>query len=300
MTANQSNMCEKCKKLRPLRINLYELSRIGELLRNTNKFEDGDDSRLIKTEELSQWLKLAAELDAVEIDSWKFAGEDGIWCRPAADMYTSDSKHFSSYSTHLTRFIYIYNALEELYKFLDKYYQGVPKKLRSPSKKCSYLLDNTRNLKLPEYFWHLSENFQSFVEQYVATFNLTIKADIQFNNKVSFALELIRCVRNHIAHGVFPIANNPEYGNFGGNEMKLVSNILGHSSRLAALYIQVIFLNFNEGFNEGYQLFIDTLAESSVSPFLEMHLSNLHLQTDFGLNPNDFSSWEAIQMGDSY
>ena len=144
------NRCDKCESLRPLHIHLHELARIGELLSNDNEYADNEDTRLVKTQELSQWLKLASELDSVQIDTWKFAGEDGMWCRPAAEMYTSDSKHFSIYSTHLTRFIYIYNSLEELYKFLDKHYEFVPKKLRSSSVKCSYLLNNTKDLLLPE------------------------------------------------------------------------------------------------------------------------------------------------------
>ena len=300
MEGNKTNMCEKCQSLRPLRTHLYELSRIGELLRNTNEYVNKDDVRLIKTQELSQWLKLASELDSVEVDTWKFAGEDGMWCRPAAEMYTSDSKHFSVYSTHLTRFIYIYNSLEELYRFLDKHYEVVPTKLRSPSVKCSYLLNNTKDLIVPKYFWHLSKNYQAFIEQYAKDFGVTIKADINFNNKVSFALDLIRDVRNHIAHGVFPIADNPEYSGFGKNEMRLISNLLAHSCRLVAVYIQVIFLNFNNGFSEGYHLFIDTLKEESVAPFLEKHLLNLHLKTDFGLNPSEFSLWEKIQMDDNY
>jgi hypothetical protein len=297
---SEIKMCEKCQSLRPLRTHLYELSRIGELLSNANEYVDKEDTRLVKTQELSQWLKLASELDSVQIDTWKFAGEDGMWCRPAAEMYTSDSKHFSVYSTNLTRFIYIYNSLEELYKFLDKHYDVVPKKIRSPSVKCSYLLNNTKNIIIPNNFWHLSENYQSFIKQYAKTFCVTIKSDTNFNNKVSFALDLIRDVRNHIAHGVFPIADNPEYSGFGNNEMRLISNLLGHSCRLAALYIQMIFLNFNNGFSEGHNLFIDTLEEKSVIPFLENHLLNLQLKTEFGLNPTEFISWEMIQMGDNY
>jgi len=297
---NVKNMCDRCKSLRPTRLHLYELARIGELLGNTNKYVDNEDSRLIKTQELSQWLKLAAELESVQIDTWKFAGVDGTWCRPAAEMYSSDSKHFSTYSTYLTRFIYIYNSLEELYKFLDKHYDAVPKNIRSPSIKCSYLLNNTKDIVLPDHFWHLSENYQAFIKQYVDTFGVKIKVDMKFNHKVSFALDLIRSVRNHIAHGVFPIADNPDYSGFGKNEMRLIANLLGHSCRLVALYIQVIFINFNNGFSEGHHLFIDTLNVESVIPFLENHLLTLHLKTDFGLNPSELSSWEAIQMGDNY
>jgi hypothetical protein len=275
---------------------LYEIARIGELLSNANNYKDGDDSRLIKTQDLSKWLRLAAELESVEIDSWKFASRDGVWCSPVAEMYTSDSKHFSSYSTHLTRFIYIYNSLDELYKFLDKHYINIPKKLRSHSKKCSYLLDNSKDLRIPKYFWHLSENYQSFVKQYIALFGFTIKVDIEYNHKVSFALELIRCIRNHIAHGVFPIVGNPEYHGAEHNEMKLIIELLGHSCRLAVLYIQIIFINFNNGFNGGYDLFIDTLDEAAVSTFLNDYLLKLHLESDFGLNYDDFYTWESLQL----
>ncbi len=54
----------------------------------------------------------------------------------------------------------VLNALEELYKFLNKYYEIVQsEKYRSLSLKCSYLLNNTDELILPKHFDHLSENY---------------------------------------------------------------------------------------------------------------------------------------------
>lgn len=285
--------------MRSLRNHLYELARICELLDNANMYVDGDGTRLIRTRDLGQWLKLAAELSHVEIDSWKFAGADGPWCRPAAVMYTSDSDHFSEYSTLLVRFIYIYNALEELFKFLSKNYSSVSKKIKSSSVKCVELLNENNDIVLPKHFWHLSKNYLYFFKSYIDRFVKTVKCDVIFNNKVSFTLDILRNVRNQIAHGTFPIAENPEYEVFHNNEMHLLTNLLAHSCRLAAIYIQVILFNYNEGFSQGYELFVDTLTPDSVEPFLREHLLNLHLRTDFGFNPTEFSSWESMQNGHS-
>ncbi|MBO2601871.1 hypothetical protein I6M34_01895 [Shewanella algae] len=294
---NNFSACSKCKCLRPISNHLYELARLGELLNNSNEFISEERSRVVSTYDLSQWLKLAAQLVSVKVDAWKFSGVDGLWCRPAADMYDSDSKHYSNFCFHLNRFIYTYNALEEVYKFLDGHYSDIPKKVRSHSIKFAILLDNSEELLIPENFWHLSENFQNIVGRYHSAFQRKIDSEMMFNGKASYALDLIRNIRNHIAHGVFPIVENPDYDIFDG-KMSLVVKLLGHSCRLAALYIQIAFMNFNHGFEGDINLFVDTLDDSMVEPFLIKHLHNAHLISDFGLNPNEFAEWEMNKLGE--
>lgn len=252
---------------------------------------------MISTANLSQWLMLGAQLVSVDVDAWRFSGSDGFWCRPAADMYDSDTKHYSRFCLHLNRFIYTYNALEEIYSFLDRYYDAVPKKIRSHSIKFSILLNNSEGLILPEHFWHLSKNFQTFAERYSSVFQLKVDSEMIFNGKVSYALDLIRNIRNHIAHGVFPIVENPDYDVFI-DKISLVINLLVHSCRLAALYIQIAFMNFNHGFQGYINLFGDALDDDSVEPFLASHLNNAHLCSDFGLNPDEFTRWERTKLGE--
>lgn len=135
------------------------------------------------------------------------------------------------------------------------------------------------------------------MERYHSAFQLKIDSEMIFNGKVSYALDLIRNIRNHIAHGVFPIVENPDYDVFG-DKISLVIILLGHSCRLAALYIQIAFMNFNKGFEGDINLFVDTLDDNLVVPFLTKHLHNAHLISDFGLNPDEFTEWERTKLGD--
>ena len=76
---NNISVCSKCESLRPIPNHIYELARLGELLNNRNTFVSEEHSRVISTYELSQWLKLAAQLVSVDVDAWRFSGSDGLW-----------------------------------------------------------------------------------------------------------------------------------------------------------------------------------------------------------------------------
>ena len=291
MKKSNSN-CELCESLRGLNQHLYEVGKIGELLSNSLQYEEEDGARVIDTFDISQWLTLSSQLESVDINMWKFAGSDGTWCRPAAEMYDSDSKHYSLYCTSLTKFIYTYNVLEELFKYLHPYTKNVKQlsKVRSHSIRAAMLLGNEKNLVTPSHSQHFFNSFTNTFKVYNNRFNKSVTFKIE-DDSVSYALDNLRVLRNHIAHGTFPIASNPDYSS-SSNEMQLLCVLLAKATRCIGLYIQIIYLNYNQGFRNIGGLFVDTIEPNNVEKFLLSHLTSLHLETDFGLNPEQFSLWE--------
>lgn len=279
--------------MRRLDDHLYELAKISEAVGKGQVFRQGGDERVINTYEISQWLLLSAQLGSVHIDTWRYAGTDGTWCRPSAEMYDSDSKHYSSYCTHLTRFIFAYNFFEELCKYLQPQTTQctAASKVKSQILKVGKLIELNSELILPINCQHLFESFTQTVEVYKKSFNKCF--DLKLKDKgISFALDNLRVLRNHIAHGTFPIADNPDYGNYESREMFLLCTLLVKATRTIGLYTQIIYLNFNQGFNNSGTFLLGVLNNNEIDSFLSKHLESLHLQTEFGFKPEHYSQWE--------
>ncbi|RBM59953.1 hypothetical protein DLR71_15205 [Vibrio paracholerae] len=250
--------CPICSSFRELPHHLYELSEFCRFLNNHNEYKRRGESRIVETKVISDWLKLAAELEVVEINSWRF-GDDtaAMYCRPVADEYESNSKHFTAYSTALTRFIFVSNALEEAYRFVDSHYLMFPsvvklderKKLRDASLRSAFLVDQLKETALPLNFKHAISNLRLTFEYYHSIFQTSLSGmkGVETTDN-SYGLHLVRNLRNHVAHGIFPILDNPEY--WGSSEIsrtKLIA-LLFHACRVAALYIQALLHKYNDGF----------------------------------------------------
>lgn len=213
-----------------------------------------------------------------------------------ADKVTSDSNHFSLYSTVLTRFIFVVSALEEVYRFVDGYYNSsadaehIPEKSRprSSSIKAAILIDTIPRDSWPKHLVHLVQNYKSVFSRYMKDHRGDLSG-MQFADEEmpSYALHLIRNLRNHVAHGVFPIIPNPDYS-FGidGERDKLLQ-LLNRSCRLSAVYIQMLMQTFNTGFmSEEYQ----SCVEASGRAFKHFvahcnvgYIGVLHLKGNFSL-----------------
>ena len=87
-------------------------------LDNTATFNDRDGCHQVHTVVIGNWLRLASQLAKVEINSWKYIKDYEYLCTPATDYNDSNSRHFTEYTTALTRFIFVCNALEETYRFV--------------------------------------------------------------------------------------------------------------------------------------------------------------------------------------
>ncbi|WP_146181453.1 hypothetical protein [Aeromonas sp. HMWF016] len=250
--------CPICSNFRDLPSHLYELAEFCRFLDNRNEYERHDVKRMVETKVISDWLKLAAELEVVKINSWKFGDDNAaMYCRPIADEYDSNSKHYTAYSTALTRFIFVSNALEELYRFVDGYYLLIPsiaklderKKLRDASLRATVLVDELKSSELPLNFEHSISNLTATFDYYQSIFKPSLSG--MKGAKVtdhSYGLHLVRNLRNYVAHGIFPILDNPEY--WSGTEIsrnKLIS-LLFHACRASSLYIQALLFKYNAGF----------------------------------------------------
>ena len=100
--------CSKCMEMRSLSKHLYELASLCTFMNNSADYVSRNRTRHIETANLSQWIKLASQMKSVEIDAWLFPSTASIWCRPAAEALDSESKHYTNYSTPLTKFIFLY------------------------------------------------------------------------------------------------------------------------------------------------------------------------------------------------
>lgn len=237
--------CPICKKLNKLDDHLYELSIACEYF-ISEKYSNFSN--------ISEWLKLSAYLDEVQITPEKYAGSDLIWCRPAAEAYQTERIHYSRFSTALTRFLYVSNALEETYRFASTYYTLSSKEIKDKrefanSKKSVLLFEKTDDHNLPEGFYHYCENLFLKFEKYKTEYNpkISIIKDYPKNHKCH-GLHIVRNLRNFIAHGTIPINLVPEYS--GAAEMWYVLHgLLISATRVTALYIQSFLLEFSDKFD---------------------------------------------------
>lgn len=287
--------CNHCSELRPLTTHLHELALVCEYLDNSVPYSDGNSQRNVTTTTISDWLKLASQLEAVKVDAWRFES-DFFYCGEAADRVTSDSTHFSLYSTALTRFIFVASALEETYRFVDRYYkpfaddQQIPEKSRSRSSsiKAAALIDAISQDLWPKHLIHLTQNYRLFFGQYRKNHKSEL-GGMQFadEKKPAYALHLVRNLRNHIAHGVFPLIPNPDYSWGADRDCNDLLQLLNHSCRISALYIQMLMQRFNLGFaSQEYQSFADAYGpeyERFLTHCNVGYIGILHLNGEFSL-----------------
>ncbi|MUJ22590.1 hypothetical protein [Aliivibrio fischeri] len=248
-----------CSKFRKLDSHLYELASYCSILGNKVTFKDDEGLNLIQTTTIGDWLRLAAQLDKVEINTWKFTDGSELFCEPAADAYDSDTNHYSSYSTALTKFIFVSNALEEMYRFISPAYLSCDeiknKRLFKPSMQATALIDLCNESDLPLYFHHKVESLVNVFQRcnHINTKSLSGMKGVK-KTDYSYGLHLIRNIRNYVAHGVFPISENPEWNlDFEGHQ--LLCEVLLSSSRIACLYIQILLNKYNTGMqSDDYRL----------------------------------------------
>lgn len=223
------------------------MAEFSSYLDDTAPFNDDDVSHKVYTSVIGDWLRLASQLERVEINTWKYAGDDGLWCGTAADRYSSDSMHFTEYSTALTRYIFVCNALEETYRFVAHHYdciarnEGITRKnaLTKPSMKTAFLVDRFEQSDLPDDFQHISGNLVVFFKDYEKQYSPKLTGMNRVSDSdLSYALHLTRNLRNHIAHGVFPLVDNFDYSS--NPPLILFQSLLFHACRVATLYMQAL------------------------------------------------------------
>lgn len=301
--SNPPNACPICSKTRRVSEHLIEASLAATYLANTSIFESEHGTATIRTQTIGDWFRLAAQLEKVEVNTWKFESSDaGFYCGTVADNIDAHSEHYTNHATALTRFVFVCNGLEEAYRFIDHLYaplaaaKGVAKKdlRRTSSMRAVALLDDLFEQKglacAPRDFEHHCGNFIGLFNRYKAEHKASVGGVEAGAEKLpTFALQLVRNLRNHVAHGTFPLGPPADYGGYEDSEELIL--MLRHACRVAALYTQIFFRWFGHGFqSHDYHSMRDYGKE--FERFRERctleYVLNLHLQSDFALHQDHY------------
>lgn len=314
--SNTPQPCPVCSVTRGLTEHLAEVALAANYLGNKSTYESEHGTATIKTETIGDWLRLAAQLEAVEVDAWKFEPSSGsaLYCEPVAGNINDHSKHYTTHATALTRFIFVCNGLEEGYRFIDHLYgplavrKNVAKKefKRTSSLRAVALLDDLfermgASAAVPRDFEHHCGNFIWFFNRYKATHNAAVNGiESGGERRSTYALQLVRNLRNHVAHGTFPLGPPADYGGYEDSEELVL--MLRHACRVSALYLQIILRWFSPGF-ESYEY--DSMRDAygkEFDRFIEKctleYVKNLHLKSTFALHHDLYGNGELIDDED--
>ncbi|MGY3040811.1 hypothetical protein ACVWWQ_002442 [Rhodanobacter sp. TND4EL1] len=293
--------CPICAATRGLSEHLTEVAFAAQYLGNTSTYESEHGTAKIRTETIGDWLRLASQLKTVEIDAWKHepTAGDAFYCEPVADSIRDHGQHYTTHATALTRFVFVCNGLEEAYRFVDHLYgplsirKGIAKKdlKRTGSMRAVALLDNLFEREgaaaAPRDFEHHCGNFVSLFNRYKSKHNAAVGGiDVGAEKLPTFALQLMRNLRNHVAHGTFPLGPPADYG--GYEDSKELVLMLRHACRVASLYMQIILRWFSPGF-ESYDYSAMRDADGKeFDRFIEKcslaYVLDLHLKGNFALH----------------
>ncbi|MET3434425.1 hypothetical protein ABIC71_003934 [Herbaspirillum seropedicae] len=297
--------CPICATTRGLSEHLTEVAFAAQYLGNTSTYQSEHGTTKIRTETIGAWLRLASQLKTVKIDPWKFepTAEDASYCEPVAGSIRDHGQHYTTHATALTRFVFVCNGLEEAYRFIDHLYgplsicKSIAKKhfKRTSSMRAVALLEELFEREgaaaAPKDFEHHCRNFIGFFNIYKAEHKVAV-ADIGTNTLPTYALQLVRTLRNHVAHGTFPLAPPADYGGF--DDSKELVLMLRHACRVAALYIQIILKWFTTGFeSHDYKAMLDAHGKE-FNRFIENctleYVLDLHLTGNFALHDGLYSN----------
>lgn len=309
----QKQVCPICGSFRELTLHLHELGKFCELLGNEQTVfkllkKEIVECGVAKTQSIAKWLRLASQLESVEMNTFRYE-EAHFYCEPVADELNSNANHDSSLATQITRFLFISNALEEAYRLSSELYEQQFSKQKNAGKKTerqrsystqsAWLLEEVFVSKhLPEYYFHKVDGLTEVSKIYKDIFKVNFDIDLENNNQRSTGFALVRNIRNHIAHAVFPIVDNPEFTwEFDDPKTKkLVLTLLLRASRLAAMNIQVIIGFVCDEFKSDEYFYLSEDPDVG-NEFLETctlrYADNLHIEQEFGLNESSQWAWRS-------
>lgn len=306
---NAPHPCPICSETRGLAEHLIEVGLAADYLGNTSTYESEHGVAKIKTETIGGWLKLAAQLEKVEVNTWKFESSGAsLYCGTVADNIDAHAEHYTAHATALTRFMFVCNGLEETFRFIDHLYGplSVRKRIangqhkRTSSLRAVALLDDLFERKgtsaAPRDFEHHCGNFIGFFDRYRAGHKAAVCGiDLGAENRLTYTLQLVRNLRNHVAHGTFPLGPPADYGGYEDSEELVL--MLRHACRVSALYIQIILRWFSTGFESYEYNCILNAYGKEFDRFIEkctlQYIQNLHVKSDFALH-NDLYDYDEL------
>jgi hypothetical protein len=304
---NAPQSCPICSGTRALAEHLIEVGLAGDYLGNTSSYLSEHGTATIRTETIGDWLRLAAQLEKVEVDTWKFESPDaGLYCGTVGDNIDAHAKHYTTHATALTRFMFVCNGLEEAYRFIDHLYgplsvrKGIAKGQlkRTSSLRAVALLDDLFEREgataAPQDFEHHCGNFIKLFDRYKAVHTAAVGGiESGAESRLTYALQLVRNLRNHVAHGTFPLGPPADYAGYEDSEELVL--MLRHACRVSALYMQIILRWFSAGFQSYEYRAIRNGNGKEFDRFIEKctlrYLQDLHMKGEFALH-NDLYDYE--------
>ncbi len=216
-------------------------------------------------------------------------------------------EHYTIHATALTRFMFVCNGLEEAYRFIDHLYgplsvlKGMAKGQlkRTSSLRAVALLDDLFEREgasaAPSDFGHHCGNFIRLFDRYKAEHNISVGGiDAGAETRSTYALQIVRNLRNHVAHGTFPLGPPRDYG--GNEDSEELVLMLRHVCRVSALYMQIILRWFSPGFESyNYNSILDAHGEEFdrfIEKFTLQYVQGLHVKSVFALHHDIYDSEE--------
>lgn len=160
------------------------------------------------------------------------------------------------------------------------------------------ILDERKHLSAPYGCPHLTENLLKISQIYFAQFGGTLDVGGRAIGDQSYGLQLVRNVRNHVAHGVFPLLENPEYSmNADHLTRRNTINLLNQCTRIGAIGIQQLLAADNDGFQS--IMYGENCDDYEYGNYFSQNMSleyliNLHRSQDFGLNESAYFQWSEL------
>ena len=289
--------CANCLGIRKLSLHIHELALFCELLDNkvdVFTIEGGEVTTegVASSTDIAKWLSLASQLKSIDLNPYKYI-DSHFYCEPMVEELDSDASHKSDIITPLTRFIFLANALEEIYRFSSSLYEAQyavlkGKRKRNYSAKAAWLIDKVYSRELlPKYYNNLVSDMKVLLSEFKVLFD--IDAELIGDESLSLGLSMVRNIRNQISHGKFPIVENPEYGDeiLNPKSKRMIVSVLENTSRLALFNMQIILDMTNSGFQSDKYLILgdDPDCGSYLKDECKLeYLRTLHLKQSFGLN----------------
>jgi hypothetical protein len=160
---------------------------------------------------------------------------------------------------------------------------------------AAVFLDQSVNASIPIDYKHLVENLSKIVRIYLDQTGGILDTAGKMPQDLSYGMQLVRNVRNQVAHGVFPLLKNPNYS-WSSNHLRVRNtiNLLNQCTRVGALTIQVMLNMDNDGFQA--QIYDDASDDPETGTYFsaQMHaayLISLHRSQEFGLNEDAYYKW---------
>lgn len=281
--------CPICKKSRHLRLHAYELSEFCFYLDNTSIYEKNNRrtnqkvSVTAETDVVGKWLRLGADLNSIDVAFESHQSISAFACDTHYEMLEDESRLISEYSTAITRFIYVCNAMEELYRFVERHYSGG--NLNDASVKCCKILSNLKTSSYPNNFSHFCNNFDIKFKRFINRNGIDLNEE---ESGVGRYLHSVRELRNLMLHGKFPLSvayDIPQDSNSSSFEM---ITLLNSAIRVQLLVTQALLFEFNNGINSrkyhDLNIMIQEEQDSDLSSFGVDYLRHLHEESDFSLS----------------